>query len=59
MTKLDEETVQELKLCLDGSNCMRCPLGHGGKAMLTCRELLESLAEFAGVEIEKAAPKDE
>ena len=58
MTKLDDETVQELKLCLDGSNCMRCSLGHSGKAMLTCRELLEKLAEFAGVEIERSNNDD-
>ena len=58
MTKLDEETSQTLKLCLDGSNCMRCPLGHGGKMMLTCRELLEKLAEFAGIEIERSNNDD-
>ena len=54
MTKLYGETAQELKLCLDGSNCMRCSLGNSGKAMLTCRELLEKLAEFTGVEIERS-----
>lgn len=59
MTKLDDEAVQALKLCLDGGNCMRCPLGNSGKEILTCRELLESLAEFAGVEIEKVDPQDE
>lgn len=60
MTKLDEETIQTLKLCLDGSrsNCMRCSLGNGGKAILTCRELLEKLAEFAGVEIERSNNDD-
>lgn len=59
MTEIDGKIIQALKYCLGNRYCIGCSLCNDGKAILTCRELLESLAEFAGVEIEKAEPKNE
>lgn len=58
MTKLDDEIKDALKLCLKGGKCTECSYGKEGKPILSCRKLLEKLAEFAGVEIERSNNDD-
>lgn len=48
--KIDKGSIDALKLCLEGGKCTECAFGNSGTPMLTCRELIQNLAEFFDLE---------